>query len=174
MLQEGEFYEDKKMNREKPKSFLTKDGYLKLSKEHEHLVSVVRPEVVEKITIAAAEGDRSENAEYIYGKKRLRELDRKIRYLYKLLDKAKVVDTKLLSGSQVCFGSTVTVEIDEDEGRQKTWIIVGEGETDHLTGKIDWRSPVAKALIGKKVGSVVEAQTPKGEVTLKITDLSFK
>lgn len=160
------------MDSKKSESFLTKDGYLRLSSEHKHLVSVVRPEVVEKIAIAAAEGDRSENAEYIYGKKRLRELDRKIRYLFKLLDKAKVVDTRSLSGSTVCFGSTVTVEIDDD--RERTWTIVGEGETDHVTGRIDWRSPVAKALIGKKVGSVVEARTPRGEMTLKITGLTFE
>ena len=150
---------------------LTKDGHARLAEEHYQLSRVERPKVVDGIATAAAEGDRSENAEYIYGKKRLRELDKRLRYLDYLLKDAQIIDPTNLSGDRVCFGSTVSV-LDE-EGNKKVWMIVGEGEADYKEGKISWKSPVAKALYGKKVGDLVLTQRPKGEIELEITNLKF-
>lgn len=160
-------YEYKKLR--KP---LTKEGHAKLAEEHYQLSRVERPKVVDGIATAAAEGDRSENAEYIYGKKRLRELDKRLRYLDYLLTDAQIIDPTSLSGDRVCFGSTVSV-LDE-QGVQKVWMIVGEGEADYKLGRISWKSPVAKALYGRKVGDVVLTQVPKGEAELEILDLRFE
>lgn len=156
---------------EKPKRPLTVRGYKALSEEHNRLFHVERPKVVDGIATAAAEGDRSENAEYIYGKKRLRELDKRIRYLGKLLDEVKVVDPSSLSGSTVCFGSTVTVLT--EEGEEKTWTIVGEGETEYTENGISWKSPVAKALLGKQVGDWVDVERPAGLISFEILSLQF-
>ncbi|MFK7823251.1 MAG: GreA/GreB family elongation factor [Oligoflexales bacterium] len=150
---------------------LTKEGHALLAEEHYQLSRVERPKVVDGIATAAAEGDRSENAEYIYGKKRLRELDKRLRYLNYLLKEAQIIDPTSLSGDRVCFGSTVSV-LDE-EGNRKVWMIVGEGEADYKVGKISWKSPVAKALYGKKVGDLVLTQRPKGEIELEILELKF-
>lgn len=151
---------------------LTKNGHFKLASEHEHLVRVERVKVVEGIAIAAAEGDRSENAEYIYGKKRLRELDKRIRYLNHVLKDAQIIDPLKLRSDRVCFGATVTIE--DENGQQKTWMLVGDGESDHKEGKISWKSPVAKALFGKKIGDIVTAERPAGSIDLEILDICFK
>lgn len=156
---------------EKPKRPMTRDGFRRLAQEHDELMTVERPKVVKGIQIAAAEGDRSENAEYIYGKKRLRELDKRLRYLGMLLKDVKIVDPEKLSGDRVCFGSTVTIR--DEEGLEKEYTIVGEGESDHRAASISFKSPVAKALMGKRVGDVVVAQRPAGEVELEIVDLKF-
>lgn len=150
---------------------LTKEGHAKLASEHEYLTKHERPKIVEGIATAAAEGDRSENAEYIYGKKRLRELDKRIRYLNKILKDAQIIDPTQLSGDKVCFGSTVVVE--DENGEQKSWTLVGEGESDHHSGKISWNSPVAKAIFGKRVGDMVTAHRPIGPIDLEIIDLFF-
>ena len=162
------------MQKEKRNNPLTKTGFIKLADEHSHLMNHVRPQVVEAIATAAAEGDRSENAEYIYGKKRLREVDRRLRYLDRLLKDAKVVDTSLLQGSKVGFGATVTVILDDGEEQRKTWTLVGEGETDHHSGRIDWKSPMARAIIGKIAGDSVVALRPKGPVTVTIVEVTFE
>ncbi len=150
---------------------LTKSGHKVLAAEHEWLRSVERPKTVEGIATAAAEGDRSENAEYIYGKKKLRELDKRLRYLDSVLKDAQIIDPDSLSGDKVCFGSTVT--INTDEGDQKTWTIVGEGEADHKNLSISWKSPVAIGLLGKKIGQFVLVKRPAGEIEFEIIDLHF-
>ena len=147
---------------------LTKAGYGSLAAEYDRLLRTDRPRVVAGIAEAAAEGDRSENAEYIYGKKRLRELDKRLQYLAKLLKDAQVIDPRTLSGDTVCFGCTVTVDLD---GVQQTWMIVGEGEADANHGSISWKAPMAAALMGKRVGDVVEVRRPAGEIDVEILAL---
>ncbi len=154
-----------------PKRPLTRAGYALLATEHDELLLVERPKVVQGIAIAAAEGDRSENAEYIYGKKRLRELDKRLRYLGFLLKDIKVCDPEYLGGDQVCFGATVTVRDEDDALREYT--LVGEGEADHRAGSISYKSPVAIALMGKRVGDLVTAYRPAGDMELEIIDLKF-
>jgi transcription elongation factor GreB len=154
---------------EKKKKPMTRKGFEKLAAEHDELLLVERPKVVNGVQIAAAEGDRSENAEYIYGKKRLREIDKRLRYLGGLLKDIKLVDPEYLEGAKVCFGSTVTVT--DEDGVIRTYTIVGEGEADG--NAISWLSPVAKALLGKKVGDVVLVRRPAGEIEFEISDLHF-
>ncbi len=153
------------------KRLMTRAGFTRLAAEHDELLLVERPKVVAGITVAAAEGDRSENAEYIYGKKRLRELDKRLRYLLFLLREVRLVDPENLCGDVVCFGSTVTVR-GEDEV-EKSYTIVGEGEAEWRNQEISFKSPVARALIGKKVGDFIIAQRPAGEIELEIVDLKF-
>lgn len=153
------------------KNPMTKPGYQRLLAERDELLRVVRPKVVRGVTDAAAEGDRSENAEYIYGKKRLREIDKRLQYLGHLLKDVQIVDMSDLSGTQVCFGSTVVV-VDE-EGRKSKWTIVGDGESDHKELTISWKSPVARALMGKAVGNIVEIERPKGTHEFEIVGLYF-
>lgn len=153
------------------KNPMTKTGYQRLLAERDELLRVTRPKVVKGVTDAAAEGDRSENAEYIYGKKRLREIDKRLQYLSTLLKDVQVVEPEGLSGVRVCFGSTVVV-LDED-GHKKKWTLVGEGESDLKEGTISWKSPVARALLGKQVGDVVEIERPKGMVEFEVVGLIF-
>ena len=150
---------------------LTLPGYRALLAEHEELAKVERPRVVIGVTNAAAEGDRSENAEYIYGKKRLREIDKRLQYLSSLLGDVEIVDPVTLTGDKVCFGSTVV--IDEGSGKTKRWQIVGEGESDTAKGTISWRSPMAKALLGKHVGDIATVDRPAGEIEVEIKELWF-
>ena len=150
---------------------LTLQGFRALSKEHEQLSRVERPRVVQGVSNAAAEGDRSENAEYIYGKKRLREIDKRLQYLSTLLADVEIVDPASLSGVKVCFGSTVVIE--EDGGVRKKWQIVGEGESDTGQGTISWKSPMAKAVFGKTVGDVVTVERPAGDLEVEIVELWF-
>ena len=156
------------MGEKKP---LTLPGYRSLLAEHEQLSKVERPRVVIGVTNAAAEGDRSENAEYIYGKKRLREIDKRLQYLSSLLGDVEIVDPVTLTGDKVCFGATVV--IDEGAGKMRKWQIVGEGESDTAKGTISWRSPMAKALIGKRVGEVVTVERPAGEIEVTVKELWF-
>ena len=150
---------------------LTRQGFLKLAKEHQHLLENVRPQVVEGIATAAAEGDRSENAEYIYGKKRLREIDKKLRQLTLLMKDCDVVDIEHLRSDRVDFGALVTL-LDE-AGEEKTWRIVGVGEADVEEKTISYKSPVARALMGKKVGDFVEINRPKGPMEYEITKIYY-
>lgn len=155
----------------KPIKMLTKSGYHRLAIEFNELKDVERPKVVDGVATAAAEGDRSENAEYIYGKKRLREIDKRLRYLTFLLKDVKVVDPATLGGDKVCFGSSVDLE--DADGQQKTYMLVGVGEAEVGEGTISWQSPVGKALMGKKVGDVVVVEIPQGEVEYEILGLFF-
>lgn len=158
-------------DQDRPKKPLTRAGFQKLAAEHDQLFLVERPKVLEGIQIAAAEGDRSENAEYIYGRKRLREMDKRIRYLGGLLKDVKLVDPDQLTGNRVAFGSTV--HIADEDGVEKEYTIVGEGETEFWPGGISYKSPVARALIGKRVGELVLVHRPMGEVELEILGLRF-
>lgn len=145
---------------------MTRQGFQVLAKEHDELMLVERPKVLAGIQTAAAEGDRSENAEYIYGRKRLRELDKRLRYLGKLLKDIALVDPEKVDQSRVCFG--VTVELLDEEGRQRVYTIVGEGEVDVVVNGISYLSPMARALMGKSAGDYVLVQRPAGELELEI------
>lgn len=150
---------------------MTREGYEKLLAEAQHLFHDVRPKILQGIQDAAAEGDRSENAEYIYGRKKLRELDKRIRYLDGLLKDVQVFERADLRGSSVAFGATVRVT--DESGKAHTWTIVGEGEADADHGTISWRAPVARALMGKKVGDIVLVHVPAGEIEYEINGFTF-
>ncbi len=150
---------------------MTREGYHILANEFYQLWKVDRPKIVDGVATAAAEGDRSENAEYIYGKKRLREIDKRLRYLGKLLDDVDIVDRESLRGDTVSFGATVTLR--DGVGEDKVWTIVGEGEADASKGRISWLAPVAKALLGKKVGERVEVELGERWVEWLIISLKF-
>jgi transcription elongation factor GreB len=150
---------------------LTREGYEVLLAEHTKISREERPRVVQGVADAAAEGDRSENAEYIYGKKKLRELDKRLSYLSRLLKNPTIVEPSTLRGDTVQFGATVTIE--DEDGNVKEYTIVGEGETDLKTGKISDKAPVAKALLGKKVGDSALIERPAGEMEVDIVGLKF-
>lgn len=158
---------------EKTKTYkpMTRCGFERLAAEHEELRTKERPKVLQGIQVAAAEGDRSENAEYIYGRKRLRDIDRRLRYLNDLLKDVQVVDPTTLSGDRVSFGATVTVV--DDSGAEKIYTIVGEGEADQRPDGISLHSPMAKALLGKRIGDVVTVRRPKGDVDLEVLAIGF-
>ncbi len=159
------------MDAKKPYKPMTKAGYLALAQEFNQLRDVERPKVVQGVATAAAEGDRSENAEYIYGKKRLREIDKRLAYLTGLLDDVKVIDPQTLKGDRVSFGSTAVIR--DEQGETKEYTLVGVGEADLGRGLISWQSPVGKALLGKKPGDVFEVKVPTGVVELEVIDLYF-
>lgn len=154
------------------KNYMTPAGHHRMKTELLHLIDVERPEVVHVVHWAASNGDRSENGDYIYGKRRLREIDRRIRFLTKRLDIVEVVDPRVHHGSdQVFFGATVHYE--NREGEEMTVTIVGVDEFDPLHGKISWISPVARALIKARSGDTVSLKTPSGTDELTILDVSY-
>jgi transcription elongation factor GreB len=154
------------------KNYITPPGYRKLVGELEFLKTKKRPEVVGALADAAAEGDRSENAEYIYRKKQLREVDRRIRFLAKRMDDILVVDpTEQKRRDRVFFGATVKVE--DEEGEQKQFRIVGVDEIDGAEGDISWRSPVGTALLGKALGDTVVVRWHAGTRELTITEIDY-
>lgn len=149
------------------KNYITPQGYQRIREELLQLIDVERPEIVRVVHWAASNGDRSENGDYIYGKRRLREIDRRIRFLTKRLDLAEVVDPSVHHGSdQVFFGATVTYV--NAAGDEQTICIVGIDELDPLNGKISWVSPVARALTKAKEGDVITLRTPAGDDELEI------
>jgi transcription elongation factor GreB len=152
-------------------NYITPEGARKLSEELGRLRTVERPKTVQEVSDAAAQGDRSENAEYIYGKKRLREIDRRMRYLTKRLESAVVVDPAKQSGEKVFFGATV--ELEDEAGARSTYVIVGEDESDGKIGRISWRSPVGRALLGRVAGDVVVVRRPAGETELEIIAVRY-
>lgn len=149
-------------------SKLTKKGYERLRAEFDELSLRERPKVVQGVSNAALEGDRSENAEYIYGKKRLREIDKRLQYLSHLLKHPTIVDRSMVGYDLISFGSKVVVM--DDENQKKVWTIVGEGEADFKERTISCEAPVARALLGKKVGDVVEVELSKGVVFYKVLE----
>ncbi|HHU93798.1 MAG TPA: transcription elongation factor GreB [Alcaligenaceae bacterium] len=154
------------------KNYLTVYGYKALRAELRHLVKTERPEVVQVVSWAASNGDRSENGDYIYGKKRLREIDRRIRFLTKRLEIAEVVDPALQpTKDRVFFGATVTYA--DQDGQEFTVTIVGVDEAEPLEGKISWISPVARALLKAEEGDVVTLRTPGGVQELDILEVSY-
>lgn len=150
---------------------ITAEGHARLKAEFDELWRVRRPEVVKALSAAAAEGDRSENAEYIYRKKELREIDRRLKYLTLRLEELKVVADTPKDRSRVYFGAWVEVA-DEDDVR-KRYRLVGSDETDVLKGYISVDSPVARALLGRKVGEVIRVTLPKGETELEILGIAY-
>jgi transcription elongation factor GreB len=154
------------------KNYITPAGYQRIRDELLHLIDVERPEVVKVVHWAASNGDRSENGDYIYGKRRLREIDRRIRFLTKRMDLAEVVDPAVHHGSdQVFFGATV--RYCNAAGEEHTVTIVGIDELDPLHGKISWVSPVARALTKAHVGDMVVLQTPAGLDELEVLDVAY-
>ena len=154
------------------KNYITPQGYQRIKDELLQLIDVERLEVVRIVHWAASNGDRSENGDYIYGKRRLRQIDGRIRFLTKRMDLAEIVDPTRLHGSdQVFFGATVTYE--NQAGEQHTITILGIDELDPLKGKISWVSPVARALTKAREGDVVTLQTPAGVEELEILEVSY-
>src|SRR5688500_11938549 len=156
---------------EQPKNYITPGGFRRLQEELAHLWKVERPPVVTTVTWAAGNGDRAENGDYIYGKKRLREIDRRIRYLSKCLDGATVVDNAGKTLQQVRFGATVTISNEAGEEREVT--IVGVDELDSGESKVSWRSPLARALLTAKVGDTVTLRAPRGPEELEIIAVRY-
>ncbi|MDQ9171777.1 transcription elongation factor GreB [Oxalobacteraceae bacterium R-40] len=154
------------------KNYITPQGYQQMKDELLHLIDVERPEIVRIVHWAASNGDRSENGDYLYGKKRMREIDRRIRFLTKRLDIAEVVDPSAHHGSdQVFFGATVVYE--NKSGDETSVTIVGIDEIDPLNGKISWISPVARALTKARTGDIVTLHTPAGIDELEILDVRY-
>ncbi len=154
------------------KNYITPAGYQRLKDEFDQLWKMERPELVKTITWAASNGDRSENGDYIYGKRRLREIDRRLRFLSKRLDNAEVVDPTIRGEcDQVFFGATVTVG--NARGEEHTYSIVGMDETDPGCGRISWISPLAKALLKAREGDVVSLNTPRGMEELEVMKIRY-
>ena len=151
---------------------ITPEGYAKLRAEMEKLWHEDRPRLVNEVADAAALGDRSENAEYIFGKKKLREIDKRIRTLSTLLDQLAPTDPKVMQSDRVRFGCTVTV-VDEN-GRQKTYQLVGEDEVDAGNGRISMKSPLGKALLDKKVGDIAAVIRPAGDIDVEIVKIEYR
>lgn len=152
-------------------NYITPQGLKKIKAELEYLLKEDRPTVVATVAWAASNGDRSENADYIYGKRRLREIDRRIGFLTKRIEKAQVVNPQEQSGLKVLFGATVTLV--NEEGVEATYQIVGEDEIETSLGKISWRSPLAKAVLGKHQGDEIEVLLPKGENWFEISRVAY-
>lgn len=155
------------------KNYMTRRGYEALRAELDLLVRIERPKLVETVAWAAGNGDRSENGDYIYGKKRLREIDRRIRFLIKRIENADVVDPERQQGlEQVFFGATVSFcDLDTDEAQ--TWQIVGVDEADASHGRISWISPLARALLKAKEGDVVRFVSPAGPRELEVLEVRY-
>ena len=153
------------------KNYISPAGYARLKAELKQLVEVERPEVVRTVSWAAKNGDRSENGDYLYGKKRLREIDRRVRFLIKRLEAAEVVDSAGRDSDQVFFGSSVRIKT--KNGKEQTVTIVGVDETDTAKGRVSWISPVARALIKSREGDKVRLSTPAGPEELEILEVSY-
>ena len=154
------------------KNLITPAGYQALQDEFTTLKKVERPEVTATVAWAASNGDRSENADYQYGKKRLREIDKRLEFLVRQIDSAEVVDPAKINSDQIQFGATVTI-LTEDE-QTKVYAIVGITEVDVAAGKISWKSPLGAALIGHKKGDFVEYHSPKGAISVEIIQICYE
>jgi transcription elongation factor GreB len=156
-----------------PRNYMTPQGYARLRSELKHLLDVERPEVVGIVAWAASNGDRSENGDYIYGKKRLREIDRRIRYLTRRVGSAMVVDPAARGDTeQIYFGATVTYGM--RGGDERTISIVGIDEADSARGRVSWISPIAKALLRKHPGDVLRVATPGGIEDIEVLDVRYE
>lgn len=154
------------------RNYITPAGYARLRAELLDLIDNERPKVVEVVHWAASNGDRSENGDYLYGKKRLREIDRRIRFLTKRLEMAEVTDPSLHHGNeQVFFGATVTYA--EPDGTERTVTIMGIDEADALKGQVSWISPVARTLLKSRVGDELKLLTPAGVLDIEVLDVQY-
>jgi transcription elongation factor GreB len=157
---------------DRPPRFITPQGFARIRTEYEQLFAVERPKIVETVSWAASLGDRSENADYLYGKKRLREIDRRLSYLSKVMKSAKVIDpARQEQRDAVRFGATVELVDQADERRTVT--LVGEDEADASAGLISWGAPIARALVGAKVGEERIVRLPAGEKSYEIIRISY-
>ena len=157
---------------DRPPRFITPQGFARIRAEYEELFGVERPKIVEIVYWAASLGDRSENADYLYGKKRLREIDRRLSYLSKVMKTAKVVDpTKQEQRDTVRFGAIVELADEDDQRRILT--LVGEDEADATAGQISWAAPIARALIGAKVGDARIVRLPAGEKSYEVISITY-
>ena len=154
------------------KNYITPAGFDKLRQEYTQLLNGERPKLVVTVAWAASNGDRSENADYIYGKRRLREIDKRLHFLQKKMQASEVIDPKTLNSKTIIFGATVTVE--NELGQEIIYRIVGEDEIDIPRGYISWKSPVAKALLGKKVNDEAVIKKPAGEESITILSIHFE
>ena len=154
------------------RNYITPAGYARLRAELLDLIDNERPKVVEVVHWAASNGDRSENGDYLYGKKRLREIDRRIRFLTKRLEIAEVTDPSLHHGNdQVFFGATVTYA--EADDTERTVTIMGIDEADALLGQVSWVSPIARALLKSRVGDVLKLVTPAGVIGIEVLEVQY-
>ena len=156
----------------KQTNYITPAGFQRLVDERDHLLKVERPETTKVVAWAASLGDRSENADYQYGKKRLREIDRRVAFLNRRIDSANIVDPTSIQSIKVQFGATVIV-IDE-ENNERRYSIVGEDESSPRHGLISWKSPIGSKLIGREVGDSVIIQAPGGESEFSIESIEYK
>jgi transcription elongation factor GreB len=153
------------------KNYITPIGLAKLKAEYEQLMHVERPKLVETVAWAASNGDRSENADYLYGKRRMREIDKRVRILTKKIEDAEVVEPKAVKSDRILFGATVKLQ--DEDGQEKIYQIVGEDESEVEKGKISWKSPLAKALLGKKEDDEITVHRPSGEKVFLILAVSY-
>ena len=153
------------------KNYITPGGFRRLQEELARLWTVDRPKLVDTIAWAASNGDRSENGDYIYGKRKLREIDRRIRYLSKSLDRAVVVDNSGKTHERVRFGATVTIQ--DENGEERDVTIVGVDELDVGDARVSWRSPLARALLTAKVGDTVTVRAPRGPERIEIVAIRY-
>jgi transcription elongation factor GreB len=154
------------------RNYMTPAGHKRLLDEAERLLKVERPKVVREVADAAAQGDRSENAEYIYGKKRLREIDSRLRFLDQRLKHAQIIDPSSLTGDKVAFGAIVTLE--DEDGKSKTWQLVGEDESEPSEGRISYKSPLGRAMMHKREGDAFNFKRPDGrEVEFTVVSVKF-
>lgn len=157
---------------DRPPRFITPEGFARIRGEYEQLFGTERPKLVDTIAWAAGNGDRSENGDYIYGRKRLREIDRRLSYLSKVMKQAKVVDpANQEQRDTVRFGATVELADEDDERRILT--LVGEDEADASAGRISWSAPIARALVGAKVGDERIVRLPAGEKSYEIMEIRY-
>lgn len=156
----------------KRSGYITREGATKMRTELEQLWTVERPRVTQEVADAAAQGDRSENAEYIYGKRRLREIDRRVRFLTKRLEEVVVVSEPPTDRRRVFFGAYI--ELEDEDGNEVTYRIVGPDEFDVDKGWISMDSPVAKALMGKREGDEVTVKRPKGDIAFTIAAVRYE
>lgn len=152
-------------------NYITPEGFKKLQEEFTELFHNERPKLVETVAWAAGNGDRSENGDYIYGKRRLREIDKRLKFLRDRIESAQVVDPKSVTAKTVVFGATVTIE--DEDGEEKTYQIVGEDEIEPGKNRISWKSPMAKALMGKNLGDEVVIQRPAGELVAEVIKIQY-
>ena len=154
------------------RNYITPGGYARIKTELDYLLRTDRPQVVEAVHWAALNGDRSENGDYIYGKRRLREIDRRIRFLTKRLDLAEVVDpARQENAEQVFFGATITLR--DEQGQEQSYQIVGVDETDFARGRISWVSPLARAVLKAREGDLVRFQSPAGWREIEVVTIEY-
>jgi transcription elongation factor GreB len=155
----------------RPPRYITPEGFRRIAAEHERIWTELRPRIVAEVEAAAALGDRSENAEYLYGKRKLRELDRRLRFLAQRMDELTVVDPRPHPSGRAYFGAWV--EIEDATGDERSYRLVGPDEADAAAGRISVEAPLGRALLGRKAGESVRVRTPAGAVTVEILSVRW-